>query len=94
MNIKYKTYTLVQQESGFDLVETVQSQKLGDGTMQKPTGEFYDKEVILGYNMRLDTCFKDIIHLELLKKNSTVELHEFRDEFKKLSDEVKQALNL
>ena len=92
MNIKYKTYTLVQQESGFDLIETVQAQKIGDGTMQKPTGEFYDKEVNMGYNMRLDTCFHKIAHLELLKRNSTVELREFREEFNKVYDELTKLM--
>ena len=92
MNIKYKTYTLIQQESGFDLVETVQAQKIGDGDMKNPNGEFYDKEVIIGYNMRLDTCFHKIAHLELLKQNSTVELREFRDEFKKIYDELTKLM--
>lgn len=92
MNIKYKTYTLTQQESGFDLVETVQSQKIGEGTLQKPTGELYDKEIPLGYNMRIDTCFHKIIHLELLKIKDTVELKEFRDEFKKLHDELTKLM--
>lgn len=88
MNIKYKTYTLVQQESGFDLNETIQCQKLGTGTIQDPNGEMYDKEVNIGYNMKLDTCFHKIAHLELLKQNSTVELLQFRKEFKAIYDEL------
>lgn len=92
MNIKYKNYTLIQQESGFDLVETVQAQKIGDGDMKNPTGEMYDKEVNIGYNMRLDTCFHKIAHLELLKQKSTVELREFRDEFAKIYKELSNLL--
>ena len=92
MNIKYKTYTLIQQESGFDLVEAVQGQRVGDGDMKKPTGEMYDKEVNIGYNMRLDTCFHKIAHLELLKQKSTVELREFRDEFRKIYDELTKLM--
>ena len=92
MNIKYRTYTLIQQESGFDLVETVQSQRIGEGSLQKPTGEMYDKEVSFGYNMRLDTCFHKIAHLELLKQKSTVELREFRDEFKRIYDELTKLM--
>lgn len=92
MNIKYKTYTLIQQEVGFDLIETVQSQRIGEGSLQKPTGEMYDKEVNIGYNMSLDTCFHKIVHLELLKQKSTVELREFRDEFRKIYDELTKLM--
>ena len=94
MNIKYKTYKLIQQESGFDLIETIQSHKIGTGTLSHPNGEIYDKDVTIGYNMKLDTCFNRIVHLELLKRDSTVELRKFRDEFKKLHKEIKDILKL
>ena len=92
MNIRYKTYTLIQQESGFDLVETVQAQKIGTGDMKNPNGEFYDKEINWGYNMGLDACIRKLIHLELLKDKSTKELREFRDEFAKMYKELSNLL--
>lgn len=94
MTTKYLNYTLTQQAFGFDLTETIVSQKKGNGSIKEPKGEFYNKEISHGYNMQLENAVKKIVHLELLKNNSVVELNVFIDEYKKLVEKIENAVKL
>jgi hypothetical protein len=92
MNIKIKDFIIKQQESGFDLIRIVKSKRLGDGTLSKPNGKEYDKEVEIAYNIPFELCLDKIIHLTLLDKNSIVEIREFINEYRFIKNEVLNVL--
>ena len=60
--------------------------------MQNPTGEEYIKEVEFGYNMQLESCIKQIIHLRLKKNNTVVDLKEFLDKYKEEKEKINSIL--
>lgn len=92
MDIKYKNYKLIQQAVGFDLIQLVESRKIGDGTPQKPTGELYMKENLIGYNMQLESCINKIITLELLEYKELVELKDYIVKYREIAEEIKKAI--
>jgi len=64
MIIRYKDFRLEQQSiKGFDLYREVKAQRIGEGTLQAPTGEEYLRSDLIGYNMSLEKCIEDIIHV-------------------------------
>lgn len=88
MTIDLGDFRLIQQEVGWDIVEIVTSRKMGDGTINKPTGEEYQKESEIAYNMQLHNALEHIIHLRTKKNESTVSLNKFLTEYRKEKQEL------
>ena len=93
MIIQHEEFKIIPQDYGWDLVQIVKSRKLGDGTLQKPTGEEYEKEVELAYNVSLEYIIGKIIHLQLKKQNSTVNLSNFIEEYKREKAKISSVLS-
>ena len=92
MIIQIGEFKLVPQHSGWDLIEEVKANKIGEGTMQNPTGEEYSKEIELGYNMQLETCIQKIIHFRLRRNESLVGLSDFLMSYKEEKDKINSIL--
>ena len=92
MYITYKNYKLKVSDYSFDLIEEYEARKIGDGTLQNPTGEIYVGENVLGYGCSLDTCVKKIIHNEMKKQNRDISLKEFLEEYRSMVKELEDHL--
>jgi len=92
MNIKIRDFILIQQEYWFDLKRIVKSRKIGDGTIQNPTGEEYEREIDYGYNMTLPTCIEKIVHLTLLDNNMLVEWKDYVSQYKSIVNDINNVL--
>jgi hypothetical protein len=76
-------------EGGFNLTRILIRNKWDDN--RKPTGETYEFEEVVGYNMKLHNCIKKIIHLNHCDKDEVVTLEEY---MKMLKDYYKEIENL
>lgn len=93
MIIKIKDFKLIQHPiSGFDLYREVKARKIGEGTMQNPLGEEYLKDEFIGYNMTLEKCIKDIIHLIQCDSDEVVSLEEYVKSYKSIKEEITNLL--
>ena len=82
-------FTLSQSlhSNGFDLIEKVIR------TNQK-TEQKYESEVTLCYDMSMENSIQTIISERLKKKQETVELSEFLDNYKKEKEELLSKIKL
>lgn len=93
MIIRIKDFRLEQQPSqGFDLYREVKAKRIGDGTMQNPTGEEYLKDELVGYNMTLEKCITDIIHLIQCDSEEETSLNDFIASYKAIKEEILNIL--
>lgn len=94
MNIKIdERFKLNQSTSDrFDLIEVVTRQKVGKD--RKPTGETYQSENIMGYDMSLENCIQKIVAEKLKVNESTVSLKEFLEEYKKEKEQLIKQIKL
>jgi hypothetical protein len=92
MKIRYRNYLLeITDNRRWDFHKIVKRRKTEeDGTK----GEEYEQEVLLGYDMQLETIAQEICLLEV-RDNNPVELtfEEFFNEYKKEKDELKNMIN-
>jgi len=90
MKIEHRDYTMeASSEGGFNLSKRVKRNKVDDDN--KPTGETYDFDFVVGYNMSLQSCIKKIIHINHCSKDEVVTLKEYLELYRK---EVKEIENL
>lgn len=93
MIIKIKDFRLEQQSTkGFDLIREVKSKRIGDGDLRNPTGEDYIKDELIGYNMTLESCITNIIHIIQSDDFTIVSLQEFLESYKQLKEEILNIL--
>lgn len=93
MIIQYEEFKIIPQEHGYDLIEVVKAKKIGEGTIQDPQGEEYEKDIELAYNIRLEYAIDRIIHLKLKKQNSIVDLTKFIEEYKREKAKISSLLS-
>lgn len=93
MIIRIKDFRLEQQPTkGFDLIREVKSKRIGDGDLRNPTGEDYIKDELIGYNMTLESCITNIIHIIQSDDLTIVSLQEFLESYKQLKEEILNIL--
>lgn len=63
-------------------------------TGKKQIGEVYTSEKTIGYSMTLDRAMEKIIMIKLHERKETTDLRGFIREFKRLKEELENALNL
>lgn len=92
MKIEYKNYVITppQHGGGFDLSRKVTRKKM-DKTTKEPTGETYEAEKIIGYNMGVETIIQHIIEAELSNNNETISLERFLEEYKREKNEILES---
>lgn len=91
MKIEYKDYTMeTSSEGGFNLSKRVLRNKVDEN--KKPTGETYDFDSVIGYNMQFRSCINKIIHLELCEKDEVMSLKEAVDLWNSKYEEIKQII--
>lgn len=91
MKIRYKNYLLTLTDSRrWDFSRLVTRQRVGDGDKRNPTGESYEAEEILGYDMQMESVIKDIIILETENKfkDETIDLKIFLEGFEESKNEL------
>ena len=95
MNIEYKDYLIKQStnSNGFDLVRKVTRNKKDKDTGEN-TGETYDSETTIGYDMSLERCAQYIIMEELNKEKVTVKIDEFLKAYKAEKEELVKTIKL
>ena len=94
MNIEYKNYKIVQTQSlNYDLLRTVRRKtyEIVDGK-KVDTGTTRDHDEDWGYDMSLERCISQIVKLELLEKQETVDLKTFLTEYDKAKQELLTAI--
>lgn len=98
MKIKYKNYTLEPcstAQGRYDLSRKISRRKMNAGdTPNEPTGETYEADDTIGYGMRMETCIKNMIELEIKENNSELELVDYLKMYRKLAKEIKDYLKL
>jgi hypothetical protein len=72
----------------FDLYRKVQRQRIGEGTIQNPSGEFYQDTQSIGYDMEFTWCLEAIINILLAEKAEVVSIESYLKEYKSLLKEV------
>jgi hypothetical protein len=90
-------YRLVSQEVGFDVIEKVvrhKNKKGEKGINAEKTGETYESDNVLGYNMSLEGAIKKLIHLTLHTKKLKLTLSEFLEEYKKEKERIEELINV
>lgn len=86
MIITFRDYIMeADKEGGFHLRKKVIA-------TSKETGEKYETEDTIGYNMRLESCIKKIIHLNHCTKEETMSLKEYIKEYKEELNRIEQML--
>jgi len=91
--IKFKDFGIIPTEYGFDLVRFVEARKIGDGTMKNPTGDFYLKQVEVGYGYTFELLIKKIAHLIAIDNlPEEPSLKDYVFEFRKCVDEISKFL--
>lgn len=95
MNIEYKDYLLKQSigSDGFDLVRKVVRNKKDKATGEN-TGETYEAETVIGYDMTIEKCCKSIIMEELKQRQETVDFDRFLTEYTKQKEELLNTIKL
>ena len=89
MNIRYKEYHLEQEDTRFNLY------KVGihkNNTKRKKEGD--EKLTNIAFSMSWEHAIKNIIALEAQKDENTYSLNEFIAKYKKIADEVMQAIKI
>lgn len=96
MTITFRDYVMETDTfGGFHLRKNVLRNKteIVDGKKVE-TGEVYEDLDTLGYNMRLETCLKRIIHLEMDANKETKTLREAMEFVKNMYAEIEQSIKL
>lgn len=88
MTITYLDYKIEPCDNAvgkFDLSRKGVSKK-------RDSEEIYEIEVNMGYAYTLESAIQKIIYLEIEKKNETLTLKEYLNEFRKMKDEILNEL--
>jgi len=94
MRIEHRDYTMeASSEGGFNLSKKVKREK-GNGLGKKGTGEYYDDDAIIGYNMSLESCIRKIIHINHCSKDEVISLKEYIEMYRKEVNEIKKLIEL
>ena len=96
MKIEFKNYTMeASPEGGFHLTREVTREKteIIDGK-KEGLGEYYKDNEVVGYNMRLESCIKKIIHLNHCSIDETVSLKQYMKMYKEYLEEIKNVTNI
>jgi hypothetical protein len=88
MNLTYENYRLILNNERFDLLVKRKAEKHIDF---KPTGEFYDKEYLLGYAFTFEGAIKRII-FDKIEQGPDLKLEEFVEEYKTLYEKINDLL--
>lgn len=91
MIIEIGNFKLVSNEDAFDLIQTRTVNKK-DKETRELTGETGEREVTIGYNMRLETCIDKIIKLNLSDQNIKIDLSTYVNMYKEERDRVMNIL--
>jgi len=94
MKIKIHDYILTPSVNAtrvWDLSQKITRNKV-DKKTRVETGETYEDEQMIGYGMRLEACIMQIIADNLNKKEETVSLKQYLNEYKKEKDEILKIL--
>jgi len=78
------------EEGGFNLTKLVKRNKVDDN--KNPTGETYDFDFLIGYNMKLESCIKKIIHINHCSKEDKLSLKEYIEMYKEEVEKIEQLL--
>lgn len=73
--------------NGFDLIKKVTRTK-------KESGEKYEAESVLGYDMKLEKAIETIISERMKDKEDTVELNEFLQAYKQEKEQLLSKIKL
>lgn len=93
MRIEYKNYTMeTSSYGGFNLTQKVTRNKTDKN--KKPTGETYDADDILGYNMKLPSCISRIMHLEHCNKDEKMQLQDYIKMYKRDVEIINNLLKI
>lgn len=93
MIIEYKNYKMESStDGGFNLTRRVTRNKWDEN--RQPTGETYEEDEIVGYNMQLTSCIKKIIHLNHCSMDDKVQLHEYIKMYNSYVQEIKNLIKL
>lgn len=94
MNIAYKNYKIVQTQSlNYDLLRVGQRKTFKvEAGKRIDTGETRNHDEEWGYDMSLEWCISQIVKLELLEKQETVDLKTFLTEYDKIKQELLTAI--
>jgi len=94
MKIEHRDYTMeASPEGGFNLTKKVTREK-GNMKGKQGTGEYYEDDSVIGYNMSLENCIKKIIHINHCSKEEVISLKEYVEMFRKEVKEIKTLLKL
>ena len=94
MRIIVDNYVLESHsEGGYDLLEKKIANRI-DKKTRKPTGETYEKEETLGYNMSLENCIKRIINLNLHRIDNNVDLRSFLELYRGEKSRVESLVQM
>ena len=88
-------YKAISDEYGWNLVESVTRNKVKKGEKgvnAEKTGEVYEANNVIGYNMSFEGVLKKVIHLNLHNKKLPVTLKEFLEEYRKEKNTVEQLI--
>jgi hypothetical protein len=86
-------YKLITQEYGFDLVEIkIREKRDGFGANAAKTGETYEADDAIAYNVTMDYAINKIAHLLLHEQESTLGLNQFLKEYKEIVKSLTDSL--
>ena len=92
MTITFRDYTMeASSDGGFNLTKKVTREK-GNIRGKQGTGEHYEDEQLIGYNMTLESCVKKIIHINHCSKEDKLSLKEYIDMYKEEVKKIEQLL--
>jgi len=95
MKIKLtEKYSLQSQEDGFDLIRVSTAKHVGDGTFHNPTGDEYQKEETIAYNISLPTAINKIIHFITHEKEDEMDLKDYIAEYKKVKESIESIFKI
>lgn len=86
----YKEYVITPAQFGerFHLQRTIERQRIGTGTPQKPNGDKYEDLEDLGYDFQLDWLLEKIVLLETAKSKDTKDIDTLVKAFAKEKKEL------
>lgn len=96
MKIQYKNYLLSPTDNGrWDFLKAETRQKIGTGTKNAPNGEFYPAEIIIGYDMRMESIVQEIVEREAVKSlgDLIVGFNEYFEQYVKCKNELIKVFN-
>ena len=97
MKIKVtERFSLVSQEAGYDLIETVTRNKLKEGEKGfkgEKSGETYEATNTVAYNVSIEHAISRIIHLNLHDKKEEYTLKDFINEMREVREKISKLIN-